>query len=149
MRTNSIRVILTLAAIAITHSTTTPGQKPHELNGTSWQLVRLQSSDEGTVVVRDGSKYTVTFGTNGRVTARVDCNHGSSTWSSSGANELQFGSSWSMTHAKCAPGSLNDRITEGANVRSYQIKDGHLFLSGRSGGIAYELAPLTTPKRRR
>ncbi|MEP6922130.1 MAG: META domain-containing protein [bacterium] len=149
MRTKTIRVILTLAAVAITSATTSSGQKPHELAGTSWQLVRLQSGDEGTVVVRDGSKYTVTFGTNGRVTARVDCNSGSSTWKPSGANGLEFGS-WSMTRAKCAPGSLHDQIvTEGANVRSYQIKDGHLFLSGRSGGSAYELAPLTTPKRRR
>jgi para-nitrobenzyl esterase len=94
----------------------------------------------------DGSKYTITFQSNGRVVARVDCNRGSSTWKSSRANELQFGS-WSMTRAKCPPGSLHDRIvTEGANVRSYSIKDGHLFLSGMSGGGSYELESLTTQR---
>jgi heat shock protein HslJ len=96
----------------------------------------------------DGSKYTITFGSNGRVESRVDCNRASSTWKSPRANELQFGS-WSRTQAKCRPGSLHDQIvTEGANVRSYSMRDGHLILSGMSAGGYYELAPLTTPKPR-
>ena len=87
------------------------------------------------------------FGSNGRVSARVDCNRGSSTWKAGRGNELQFGS-WSRTSAKCPPGSLHDKIvTEGANVRSYSIKDGHLFLSGMAAGGFYELEPLTTQKR--
>ena len=157
MRTNIIPVMLTLAAVAIASATTSSvltfagGQKPtatNELAGTSWKLVKFQGGDETTLVPDDGSKYTITFGSNGRVSARVDCNRGSSTWKSSRANELQFGS-WSMTRAKCPSGSLHDRIVrEGAAVRSYFIKDGHLFLSGMSAGGFYELEPLTTPKRR-
>ena len=158
MRTNIIRVMLTLAAVAIASATTSSeltfagGQNPsgaNELAGTSWKLVRLQTGDETTRVPDDGSKYTITFGSNGRVSARVDCNRGSSTWKSGRANELQFGS-WSMTRAKCSPGSLHDQIvTEGANVRSYSIKNGHLFLSGMSAGGFYELEPLTTQRRPR
>ena len=118
-----------------------------ELAGTSWKLVKLQTGDETTVAPDDGSKYTVTFGRDGRVTARVDCNRASSTWKSSRAGELQFGS-WSRTSAKCPPGSLHDKIvTEGANVRSYSIKNGHLFLSGMAAGGFYELEPLTAQKR--
>jgi len=157
MRTNIIPVMLTLAAVAIASATTSSvltfagGQKPsaaNELAGTSWKLVKFQGGDETTLVPDDGSKYTITFGSNGRVSARVDCNRGSSTWKSSRANELQFGS-WSRTSAKCAPGSLHDKIvTEGANVSRYSIKDGHLFLSGMSAGGFYELEPLTTQKRR-
>lgn len=155
MRTNFARVLLTLAAFVIASVTTSSeltfagGLKTralHELSGTSWKLVKLQAGDD-TAVPDDSSKYTITFGSNGRVTARVDCNRGSSTWKSARANELQFGS-WSMTRAKCAPGSLHDRIvTEGANVRSYYIKGGHLFLQGMSAGGYYELAPLTNQKR--
>jgi heat shock protein HslJ len=127
--------------------TFTAGQNPNELAGTSWKLVKLQTGDETTLVPDDGSKYTITFGSNGRVSARVDCNRGSSTWSSGRANELKFGS-WSRTSAKCPPGSLHDKIvTEGANVRSYSIKEGHLFLSGMAAGGFYELEPLTTQKR--
>jgi len=157
MRTNIIRVMLTLVAVAIASATTSSeltfadAQNPasvKELAGTSWKLVKLQAGDETTMVPDDGSKYTITFGSDGRVVARVDCNRGSSTWRSPRANELQFGS-WSMTRAKCPPGSLHDRIvTEGAAVRSYSIKDGHLFLSGMSRGGYYELEQLTTPKRR-
>jgi len=159
MRTNIIRVILTLAAVApmvfasvTTNSepTATGEQNPaNGLAGTSWKLIKLQTADESTTVPSDGTKYTITFESNGRVSARVDCNRASSTWKSPRANALQFGS-WSRTQAKCPPGSLHDRIvTEGANVRSYSFKDGHLFLSGMSGGGYYELEPLPTQGRRR
>lgn len=119
----------------------------NELAGTSWKLVKLQTGDETTHVPDDPTKYTITFGSNGRVTTRVDCNRASSTWRSTGGKQLQFGS-WDRTSAKCGPGSLHDKIvTEGANVRSYSIKDGHLFLSGMAAGGFYELEPLTTEKR--
>jgi heat shock protein HslJ len=103
-----IRVMLTLATVAIAFATTglertfAGGQNSrgvNELAGTSWKLVMLQAGDETTLVPSDGSKYTITFRSDGRVVARVDCNRGSSTWTSSRANELHFGS-WSMTRAK-------------------------------------------------
>ncbi|HXD34971.1 MAG TPA: META domain-containing protein [Pyrinomonadaceae bacterium] len=141
---NFHRVLLAVAIIsAITSSpyTHASGQKASELSGTSWQLVKLQAADESTHVPDDKSKYTITFGRDGRVTTRVDCNRASSSWKSPKAGQLQFGS-WSRTSAKCPAGSLHDRIvTEGANVRSYQIKDGHLFLSGMAAGGWYELEP--------
>ena len=113
-----------------------------------WPAVRAREH-ETVVVPGDGSKYTITFGSNGRVTTRVDCNRGSSTWRQSGPNGLQFGS-WNMTRAKCGPGSLHDQIVrEGAAVRTFSIKNGHLFLSGMSAGGYYELEPLTTQPRRR
>jgi len=153
---NIIRVMFTLAAVAIASAamnselTFAGGPNPtaaNELAGTSWKLVKFQGGDDTTSVPDDGSKYTITFGRNGRVTARVDCNRGSSTWRSPRANELQFGS-WSMTRARCSPGSLHDKIvTEGAHVRSYSIKDGHLFLSGMAAGGFYELEPLTPGRR--
>ena len=161
MSTNIIRVMLTFAAVAamvIAAATTDSeltfagGQNSSgasELAGTSWKLVRLQTGDETTLVPDDGSKYTVTFGRDGRISARVDCNRASSTWKSTRANELQFGS-WSRTSAKCPRGSLHDKIvTEGANVRSYSIKNGHLFLGGMAAGGYYELEPLTSQPRRR
>lgn len=119
----------------------------NELAGTSWKLVKLQTGDETTHVPDDPTKYTITFGANGQVTMRVDCNRGSSTWKVPRAGELQFGS-WSRGSAKCGPGSLHDKIvTEGANPRSFSIKDGHLFLSGMAAGGFYELEPLTNQKR--
>ena len=149
MKTNLIGVMLAIAAAVVlpTISSLARPQNPSELAGTSWKLIRLQAADETTLVPGDGSKYTIMFGSDGRVSARVDCNRGSSTWKSTRANELQFGS-WSMTRAKCSAGSLHDRIVrEGAAVRSYYIKDGHLFLWGMAAGGSYELEPLAAPRR--
>ena len=151
MKLNAVRFMLSAAIIisaAISSERTlASGQKSSgasELSGTSWQLIKLNAPDETTHVPDDKSKYTITFGRNGRVTARVDCNRASSTWKSPRPGELQFGS-WSRTSAKCGAGSLHDKIvTEGANVRSYVIKDGHLFLMATAAGGSYELEPLQT-----
>ena len=146
MKTKPIRVMLALASVAM-FSCLAVAQKSgggNPLSGTSWRLVRFQGPDERTSTPDDKSKYTITFSSNGRVTARVDCNRASSTWKAKGNNQLEFGS-WSRTSAKCGPGSLHDQIVqEGGAVHKYEIKDGRLFLSG--GGSYYELEQMT-PKR--
>jgi para-nitrobenzyl esterase len=154
MNTNAFRMILASAAVALVATCLTSvvvhAQKSSSssvLNGTSWQLVKFQGPDEQTFSPEDKSKYTITFGSNGRVTIRVDCNRGSSTWKATAKGELDFGS-WSRTTAKCGPNSLHDQIvTEGAAVRNFVIKDGHLFLSGMAAGGYYELEPVTSGKR--
>jgi hypothetical protein len=70
----------------------TPGQKKDApskpetagLGGTSWQLVKCQSMDDKTLIPDDKAKYTLEFGTDGGISARIDCNRGRSTWKSSG-----------------------------------------------------------------
>jgi para-nitrobenzyl esterase len=136
-------VLLSVAIMSASGAQKSSGANP--LSGTSWQLVKFQGPDERMFTPDDKSKYTITFGSNGRITARVDCNRASSTWRVNAKGELQFGS-WSRTSAKCGPGSLHDQIVnEGANVRTFEIKNGHLFLSGMAEGGYYELEPL--PKR--
>ena len=44
------------------------------LGGTSWQLVRFQGSDDKLLTPDDPAKYTIAFGTDGSVSARIDCN---------------------------------------------------------------------------
>ena len=156
MRTKAIRTISALAisaALSATFTSTTTyarlqkSSSRSELSGTSWQLVKFQGPDERTFTPDDKSKYTIKFGSNGRVTARVDCNTASSTWRVRGKDELAFGS-WSRTSAKCGPGSLHDQIvTEGAAVHNFAIKDGHLFLSGMAAGGYYELEPMPAAKQ--
>ena len=146
-----MRMMLALASIVVfCVSINAGGQKSrggNPLSGTSWQLVKFQGPDETTFTPDDKSKYTIKFGSNGRVTARVDCNRASTTWRVTANNQLEFGS-WSRTNAKCGSGSLHDQIVnEGAAVRNFSIKDGHLFLSGMDGGGYYELEPLPGGKR--
>ena len=115
---------------------------PANLAGTSWQLVRIQSMDDKVATPDSRSKYTIAFGTDGRVSMRVDCNRGSGTWKSAEPGQLVFGP-LAMTRAMCPPGSLHDRIVKDMGyVRSYVMKDGHLFLSLMADGGIYDFEPL-------
>ncbi len=97
------------------------------LGGTSWQLVKFQSSDDKMLRPDDPAKYTIAFGADGSVSARIDCNRGRGSWKSSGPNQLQFGP-LALTRALCPPGSLHDRVVKDWEfVRSYTLKDGISF----------------------
>jgi heat shock protein HslJ len=155
MRRSTIRATLALAGVAFVGGlfnsvTITRAQKAsggNSLSGTSWQLVKFQAPDESFHAPQDKSKYTIKFGSDGRVVARVDCNRASSTWRATANGELKFGS-WSRTSAKCGAGSLHDQIVnDGGNVRKFVIKDGRLFLSGMAAGGYYELEPSPASKR--
>ena len=61
---------------------------------------------------------------------------------SKGTGNIEFGP-LALTRALCPPESLHDRIVrQSSSVRSYLIKDGHLFLGLIADGGAYEFAPL-------
>ena len=120
---------------------TPPSSTSLGLEGTSWQLVKFQGGNDSTLTPDDGTKYTIEFGAGGRVTERIDCNRGSATWKSSGANQVQFGP-LALTRAKCPAGSLHDQIVQQwSSIRSYVIRDGHLFLSLMADGGIYEFEP--------
>jgi len=112
------------------------------LGGTSWQLIKFQSSDGKMLTPDDPAKYTIAFGTDGNVSARIDCNRGRGSWRSSGPNQLQFGP-LALTRAMCPPGSLHDRMVKDWEfVRSYTLKDRHLFLALMADGGIYEFEPI-------
>lgn len=122
-------------------SATEPPAGPADLGGTSWRLVKFQGGDDTTLVPDDPSKYTVTFGADGSLSARLDCNRGRGAWKSAEAGRLELGP-LALTRAMCPPGSLHDRIArDWTYVRSYVIKDGRLFLSLLADGGIYEFEP--------
>ena len=138
----SIPPTVAAALVSISSAQVSAQTPPASLAGTSWQLVRIQSMDDKVATPTDRSKYTMTFGADGRVYMRVDCNRGSGTWKSAQASQLVFGP-MAMTRAMCPPGSLHDRIVKDMPyVRSYVIKDGHLFLSLMADGGIYEFEPM-------
>ena len=111
------------------------------LGGSSWQLVRFQGGDGSIVTPDDKAKYTLAFGADGSLSARIDCNRGHGTWKSSAPNQLELGL-MALTRAMCPPDSLHDRIVRQLPfVRSYTIKDGRLFLSLMADGGIYEFEP--------
>jgi para-nitrobenzyl esterase len=127
----------------ITRSTQGIAQEaPTDLGGTSWRLVKFQGSDETTLRPDDPAKYTIAFGADGQLSARIDCNRGRGTWKSSGPPQLEFGP-LALTRAMCPPGSLhNHMVKQWPYVRSYVMKDGHLFLSLMADGGIYEFEPI-------
>ncbi len=143
VRLSCLLLAALLLPIACSVRTPPPAQKAvTELRGTSWQLVEFQSSDDKTLTPDDPAKYTIAFGTDSSLSARIDCNRGRGAWNSSGPNQLKFGP-LALTRATCPPGSLHDRIVKDWEfVRSYVFKDGHLFLALMADGGIYGFAPI-------
>ena len=111
-----------------------------ELVGTSWQLVRFQGGDDTVLTPHDRTGYTLAFAADG-VSVRFDCNRGHGAWTSAGANQIEFGT-LALTKVMCPPGSLHDHfVRQWPYVRSYLIKDGHLYLSLMADGGTYEFEP--------
>jgi heat shock protein HslJ len=118
------------------------------LSGTSWQLVKFQGGDERTLTPDDRTKYTIEFATDGGVVARLDCNRGRGTWKATGP-QLELGP-LALTRAKCPEGSLHDQIArQWESIRSFVLRDGHLFLSLMADGGIYEFEPLESRRPQR
>jgi heat shock protein HslJ len=111
------------------------------LAGTSWRLVRFQGGDDTAITPDDRSKYTIAFGTDGQVTVRVDCNRGRGTWKPSGVSQVAL-SPLALTRAQCPPGSMHDQIVkQWTSIRTYLLRENHLFLVLAADGGAYEFEP--------
>ena len=112
-----------------------------ELGGKTWRLVKIMSMDDNIDVRDESFKYTIEFGDDGRASIRADCNRASGPWSSQSDSQLKFGPIAS-TRALCPPGSLSDKyLAQLEWVRSYVMKDGHLFLATMADGSIIEFEP--------
>jgi para-nitrobenzyl esterase len=112
------------------------------LAGTSWQLVKFEGGDDTILTPDDRAKYTIEFAAGGQLIVRVDCNRGRGTWKSAGPSQIEFGP-LALTRAQCPPGSLHDQIVrQWVNIRSYVMRDGHLFLALKLDSGIYEFEPV-------
>ena len=135
----SLRVILAVAAPVVAAACAqVPEGEPVGLVGPTWQLVSFKGGDGRVEMPIDKSQYQLQFNANGSVFARLDCNRGNGTWKSSGPNQIEFGP-MATTRAMCPPGWLQDHVPKQLySIRSYAIRDGHLFLSLIADGGTYE-----------
>ncbi len=135
-----------LPTILLVFASIVQAQSPSAgLPGSSWQLASIRGDMPVSLAAADQTKYTIAFGADGHVTARIDCNRGTGTWKSAGANQLEFGP-LALTRAMCPPGSLQGRMAKDLElVRSWAIQNGHLSLSLMGGG-RYEFTPIAEPK---
>jgi para-nitrobenzyl esterase len=135
-----VRRVLLLVLLASGCAQTPPSEAPGGLVGPTWQLVRFRGGDDKVIIPGDGTQYTLAFGSDGRVSARIDCNRGSGSYKSTGS-QIEFGP-MAITRAMCPPGSMHDPVVKQLPyIRSYVIKDGHLFLSLMADGGIYEFEP--------
>jgi heat shock protein HslJ len=129
-----------------TDSTTSETPIPTDitgLDGTNWTLVEITSPDDKTGTVRpdDPQKYTMSLGTDGKVSMKLNCNRGMGSWKagSAGGNSgsFEFGPI-SMTKALCPPPSLDQQIArDAAYVRSYVLESNRLHLNLMADGGTY------------
>ncbi len=149
MKTSS--VLRLLAAILLLAASGVSAQAPvrtdsTDLGGTAWRLVQFRGSDDKILTPADPAKYTLEFRSDGRVAARVDCNRGAGSWKSAGPGGLELGP-LALTRGMCPPASLSDRVAKDWSfVRSYLVRDGHLFLSLMADGGIYEFEPMSPKK---
>lgn len=112
------------------------------LGGTAWRLLDIASMDDSVVLPDDPSKYTLALGADGAASLRADCNRGTGTWKSEGSAQIQFGPI-AATRALCPPGSISEQfLAQFEWVRSYVMRDGHLFLATMADGAIIEFEPL-------
>lgn len=113
-----------------------------ELNGTAWRLIKISSMDDSVFQPEDNSNYTLSFNAEGQVAIQADCNRGAGGWTSESASQLGF-SAIAATRAMCPPESLSDRyLSQFEWVRSYVLRDGHLFLATMADGAIIEFEPI-------
>ena len=120
------------------------------LQGTTWQLVEFLGGDDRRLKPNDPTKYTIEFAANGVLAAQIDCNRGRGSWKLTPPSQLDL-APMVLTRAKCPDGSLHDQIVrQWTSVRSFVIRNGHLFLSLMADAGTYEFAPVpavSTPSR--
>ena len=143
MRYTSVAPVLALVAVSLAGCGKATASDP--LAGTSWQLLSIESMAPGEqpgTTIDDPSKYTVTFGEDGRATFQVDCNRGNSTWQAQSAapdsGSLIFGPI-ALTRMFCPQPSADTAVAAAlGDVRSYLVSDGKLHLSLQvDGGVMH------------
>lgn len=106
------------------------------LQGTTWQLVGIQSMDDTQGLRRpaDSSRYTLTLQADGRAVLQLDCNRAMGSWrvepsADPGNGGFRFGP-LASTRALCPSPSLGEPLARQLPfVRGYLLRDGRLNLS--------------------
>ena len=132
--------LLAIAGAFLAVSAPPAGAAAEGLSGTAWRLVRYQDGAGQALKPDDQADYTVEFRSDSTVAMLLDCHRGRGTWVSRSASQLEVGP-LAFTRADCPRTPLYDQITkQWPSVRSYVIRNSHLFLS-LAGGGTYELEP--------
>ena len=134
--------LLTLGAMAGCDSSggMAPETRPLQ-SDVEWQLVSIQPTAQPAVIVPDPTRYTVRFGSDGSVSARVDCNRCAGRYRVDGAT-LTINPVLACTRAACALPSLESQFTAAlTSVSSYIQRENELELFYAEGTLRFRAAP--------
>jgi heat shock protein HslJ len=134
--------LLTLAAIGDCSGSggTAPETRPLR-TGVEWQLVSIQPSAQPAVTVADPTGYTVRFGSDGSVSARVDGNRCGGRYRIEGA-ALTINPALACTRAACALPSLEGQFPAAlTSVSGYVQRESELELVHAGGTLRFRSAP--------
>ena len=111
------------------------------LAGTSWRFVKFQRPDGAGLDTNDPASYTLDFRKNGNLAAAIGCQRAQGSWRASGRSELQI-AALALSGARCSSSPLHDHLVRNlGSVRSYVIRNGHLFLTLMGDVGVYEFEP--------
>ncbi len=101
----------------------------------------IEPSAGPAVTVADPSRYTVRFGADGALSARVDCNRCAGRYRVAGAS-LTVNPAMACTLAACAPPSLGDQFAAAlTSVSGYVQREGELELVYAGGTLRLRATP--------
>lgn len=102
------------------------------LAGTSWRLASFQTNDDGSQALRPGTQdgFTLSFGQDGRLAVKLDCNRGSGPWQAVATDAkggtLSLGPV-ATTRAMCTPDAVGSRLAQDLPaLRTWRLQDNRL-----------------------
>ncbi len=113
----------------------------NDLVGQTWQWVQTVYGDNSIIVASDPSRYNLYFDPSGQVAVTLDCNGGGGSYSVDGSS-LLFGTIVSTRMACPEDSQATDFSKDLAEVYSYAVEDGHLYLSMKLDAGVMEFAPV-------
>lgn len=144
-----MRMLFALPVVAVALAACGSAAAADPLLGTTWHLTGISSmapAEEPDITITDPSKYTVTFGPDGRAAFQVDCNRGNASWQAEAAapdsGTLTFGP-MALTRMFCPQPSDDTKVAAAlGRVRSYLISDGKLHMSLEADGGIMNWTPV-------
>lgn len=142
MTSIKFRSLLGLLSVTFFPGVISAGDTADHLMGTTWGLVEIQSMNDTVTRPSGPDQFTLAFGEDGTVAAKVDCNRGTSSYTSESKGQLLFGP-MATTRALCAPDSIDQEFLSNIEyVRSYVFRDGDLYLTTMADGSILQFTPV-------
>lgn len=130
-----MRVTSAMLTVCLALTACAGAPPPATLDGTTWRLAMFQSNDDATGTLRpaNADSFTMAFGKDGQVAAKLDCNRGTGPWRAEPATGSSSGSinigPLATTRMMCPPDPVGDRLARDVDtLRSYRLQDGRLYL---------------------